>query len=77
MRNQTTRTEISFWFLYFSPRNYVVVDHCPRNLVQMQTTDGLTQLPVKLNTNSDMGGKLLMLLTMLENHEKKTVEMVN
>lgn len=43
----------------------------------MQTTEGLTQIPVKLNSSSDSGGKYLMLLTMLENHEKKTVEMVN
>lgn len=60
---------------FFSVRSYVVVDHCPRNLVQLQT-EGLNQLPVKLNTSSDMSGKLLMLLTMLENHERKTVEMV-
>lgn len=52
---------------------YAVVDYCPRNLVQMASAEGMTNLPVKFTSD---GGRNLMLLTMLQNHEKKTVEMV-
>jgi neuronal guanine nucleotide exchange factor len=51
-----------------------VVDYCPRNLVQMTSAEGMTHLPVKFTSD---GGRNLMLLTMLQNHEKKTVEMVS
>ncbi|KAJ9590440.1 hypothetical protein L9F63_016527, partial [Diploptera punctata] len=53
--------------------NFVVVDYCPRNLVQMTSTEGMAHLPVKYTAD---GGRNLMLLTMLQNHENKTVEMV-
>jgi hypothetical protein len=39
----------------------------------MTGTEGMTNLPVKFTTD---GGRNLVLLTMLQNHEKKTVEMV-
>jgi hypothetical protein len=52
---------------------YAVMDYCPRNLVQMTSTEGMTNLPVKFTSD---GGRNLVLLTMLQNHEKKTVEMV-
>jgi neuronal guanine nucleotide exchange factor len=52
---------------------YAVIDYCPRNLVQMTSTEGMTNLPVKFTSD---GGRNLVLLTMLQNHEKKTVEMV-
>jgi neuronal guanine nucleotide exchange factor len=52
---------------------YAVIDYCPRNLVQMTSTEGMTNLPVKGTSD---GTQNLVLLTMLQNHEKKTVEMV-
>jgi len=52
---------------------YAVIDYCPRNLVQMTSAEGMTSLPVKFTSD---GGRNLVLLTMLQNHEKKTVEMV-
>jgi neuronal guanine nucleotide exchange factor len=52
---------------------YEVTDYCPRNLVQMTSTEGMTNLPVKFTSD---GGHNLVLLTMLQNREKKTVEMV-
>jgi len=39
----------------------------------MTSTEGMTNLPVKLTSD---GGHNLVLLTMLQNHENKTVEMV-
>jgi len=39
----------------------------------MKSTEGMTNLPVKFMSD---GGHNLVLLTMLQNHEKKTVEMV-
>jgi len=39
----------------------------------MTSTEGMTNLPVKFTSD---GGRNLVLLTMLQNHEKKTVEMV-
>jgi neuronal guanine nucleotide exchange factor len=53
--------------------SYVVMDYCPRNVVQMTSTEGMTNLPVKFTSD---GGQNLVLLTMLQNHEKKTVKMV-
>ncbi|XP_068082157.1 uncharacterized protein Exn [Anabrus simplex] len=52
---------------------YTVVDHCPRNMVQVLSAEGMSHIPVKFSSDS---GRNLMLLTMLQNHEKKTVEMV-
>ncbi|KAJ4431135.1 hypothetical protein ANN_19730 [Periplaneta americana] len=52
---------------------YAVIDYCPRNLVQMTSAEGMSNLPVKFTSE---GGRNLMLLTMLQNHEKKTVEMI-
>jgi len=39
----------------------------------MTSAEGMTNLPVKFASDS---GRKLMLLTMLQNHEKRTVEMV-
>jgi neuronal guanine nucleotide exchange factor len=52
---------------------YEVIDYCPRNLVQMTSAEEMTCLPVKVTSD---GGRNLVLLTMLQNHEKKMVEMV-
>ncbi|CAG2054889.1 unnamed protein product, partial [Timema podura] len=52
---------------------YLVTDYCPRNLVQITVAEELPHLPVKFTSD---GSKHLMLLTMLQNHERKTIEMV-
>ena len=39
----------------------------------MTSTEGMAHLPTKYTAD---GGRNLMLLTMLQNHENKTVEMV-
>lgn len=62
----TFRDSISFSVLYFSEENYSVIDYCARNLIQM------TELKDPLVPSS----KFLIMLTMLENHEGKTIEMV-
>nr|XP_018914373.1 PREDICTED: uncharacterized protein LOC109042198 isoform X2 [Bemisia tabaci] len=49
-----------------SEENYSVIDYCARNLIQM------TELKDPLVPSS----KFLIMLTMLENHEGKTIEMV-
>lgn len=48
-----------------SEDTYLVVDHCPRSLVQM------TEMKEVIANN-----RYLIMLTMLENHESKTIEMV-
>jgi neuronal guanine nucleotide exchange factor len=49
------------------------MDYCPRDLVQMTRKEEMTNFPVMFTSD---GGPNLVLLTMLQNHEKKTVEMV-
>ncbi|XP_071446078.1 uncharacterized protein Exn isoform X2 [Hetaerina americana] len=64
-----------------SEENYLVLDFCPRNLVEIVAggLDGLgaptslQQLPPKYFSE---GGKNIFLLSMLQNHENRTVEMV-
>lgn len=52
---------------------FLVFDYCPRNMLTISSGDGLPQLPTK-----DLGQthKNLILMTLLENHERKTVELV-
>jgi hypothetical protein len=52
---------------------YAVMDYCPRNLVQMTRKEEITNLPIKFTSD---GEHSLVLVTMLQNHEKKIVEMV-
>lgn len=47
-----------------SEDSYVAVDHCPRSLVEVCGSDAAA------------GAKHALLLTLLENHEGRTVEMV-
>lgn len=44
---------------------YVAIDHCPRSLVEVCSSDAAA------------GAKHTLLLTLLENHEGRTVEMVS
>jgi neuronal guanine nucleotide exchange factor len=48
---------------------YSVVHYCPRNLVELNSTDMLASLPTK-----DAQGRHLLFLTILENQNEKTVE---
>jgi hypothetical protein len=57
-------------FFYSGEGTFVVIDYCARSLVEMTLSDMMAQ-PMK-----ETSGKFVVLLTMLENHEKKTVEMV-
>lgn len=56
-------------FLY-SEDNYQVTHHCSRNMIEVNA-DSTLSVPLK-----DIQGRYLIFLTILENHEQKTVEMV-
>ena len=62
----------------FSDEHYVVVDHCPRNLVQMQEIDNADNLGIPgLSSSSKRDSVELSFawLTLLQSgHENKTVE---
>lgn len=53
--------------------SYAVLDYCPRNMVQVDEHIR-TEKPIG-KPGSELG-KNLILLTMLQNHENKTLEMV-
>lgn len=62
-----------------SEENFCVVDHCPRNLVQMSSMEDLPQpqqQQLQPPLKGGAGGRHLVLLTMLQNQDSKTVEMV-
>lgn len=50
--------------LSLSEDSFVAVEHCPRSLLEVCASDGAAQ------------AKHALLLTLLENHEGRTVEMV-
>ncbi|XP_065360874.1 rho guanine nucleotide exchange factor 16 isoform X2 [Calliphora vicina] len=53
---------------------FSVFDYCPRNMLTITSGDSLPQLPTKdLNSQTS---KNLILMTLLENHERKTVELL-
>ncbi|XP_030385065.1 rho guanine nucleotide exchange factor 5 isoform X2 [Scaptodrosophila lebanonensis] len=53
---------------------FSVFDYCPRSLLTIASDDSLPQLPTK--DIKDQTGKNLILMTLLENYEGKTVELV-
>lgn len=53
------------WPVHYSEESYVAVDHCPRSLLEVCGSEG-----------GAAAGKHALLLTLLENHEGRTVEMV-
>jgi neuronal guanine nucleotide exchange factor len=58
----------------FRDESFQVIDYCARNLVQVSNPeDGPKQLPVR---GGELQGRNLLLLTLLQNHENRTVEMV-
>ncbi|KAH8302565.1 hypothetical protein KR044_008282, partial [Drosophila immigrans] len=54
--------------------NFSVFDYCPRSMLTLTSGDSLPQLPTK--DIKDPISKNLMLMTLLENYERKTVELV-
>ncbi|XP_034248382.1 ephexin-1-like isoform X1 [Thrips palmi] len=62
-----------------SDETFCVVDYCPRNLVQMSSMEDLPQpqqLQLQPPLKGGVEGRHLVLLTMLQNQENKTMEMV-
>ena len=60
---------------FFSDGNFLVVDYCPRNLVQMSNLleeDG--KLPYGMANAKNIDLNQVVLFTMLQNHEHKTME---
>ncbi|KAH8268760.1 hypothetical protein KR018_003538 [Drosophila ironensis] len=53
---------------------FSVFDYCPRSMLTLAAGDSLPQLPTK--DLKDQAGKNLVLMTLLENCDRKTVEMV-
>lgn len=56
---------------FFSDDSFVVIHYCYRSFIQVSVHDTISSLPTK-----DTQGRNLLFLTILENHEGKTVEMV-
>lgn len=57
-----------------SEEQFLVFDYCPRNMLTISSGDLLPQLPTK---DINQTGKNLILMTLLENHERKTIELVS
>uniref|UniRef100_A0A336MZU7 CSON011407 protein n=1 Tax=Culicoides sonorensis TaxID=179676 RepID=A0A336MZU7_CULSO len=53
--------------------SYLVFDHCQRSMLTVSSGDVIPQLPTKEMSNV---GKHLIIMTLLENYEGKTVEMI-
>lgn len=58
---------------FFSDETFLVTDYCPRALLTVNSGDIVPQLPTK---EMQAIGKHLIIMTLLENHEGKTIEMV-
>ncbi|XP_037939998.1 rho guanine nucleotide exchange factor 19 [Teleopsis dalmanni] len=56
-----------------SDQQFTVFDYCPRSMLTISSGDSLPQLPTK---DINQTGKNLILMTLLENHERKTIELV-
>ncbi|EDV52010.1 rho guanine nucleotide exchange factor 5 isoform X2 [Drosophila erecta] len=54
--------------------SFSVFDYCPRSMLTLAAGDSLPQLPTK--DLKDQAGKNLILMTLLENCDRKTVELV-
>ncbi|XP_016999832.2 rho guanine nucleotide exchange factor 5 isoform X2 [Drosophila takahashii] len=54
--------------------SFTVFDYCPRSMLTLAAGDSLPQLPTK--DLKDQVGKNLILMTLLENSDRKTVELV-
>ncbi|XP_021694132.1 rho guanine nucleotide exchange factor 26-like [Aedes aegypti] len=52
---------------------YLVTDYCPRALLTVNSGDIVPQLPTK---KMQAIGKHLIIMTLMENHEGKTIEMI-
>uniref|UniRef100_A0A1L8DM52 Putative guanine nucleotide exchange factor tim n=1 Tax=Nyssomyia neivai TaxID=330878 RepID=A0A1L8DM52_9DIPT len=56
-----------------SDENFLVFDYCPRSMLTVSSGDVIPQLPTK---DVALAGKHLILMTLLENHEGKTIELI-
>lgn len=54
-------------------KQFVVCDYCPRNLLSVSSGESIPQLPTK---DTNQTGKNLILMTLLENHENKSVDFI-
>ena len=57
----------------FSDDTFLVFDYCQRSLLTVSSGDVIPQLPTK---EMIAAGKNLILMTLLENYDGKTIEMV-
>merc|ERR1712223_465243 len=57
-----------------SDGSFLVVDYCPRNLVQMSTLLEDDKLPYGMANAKNIDLNQVVLFTMLQNHENKTIE---
>lgn len=57
--------------IFSNEDKYMVIDYCKRSLVEIVSSETMSQSPKK-----EAVGKYSILLTMLENFENKTIEMV-
>ena len=65
--------------IYFSDGTFLVVDYCPRNLVQMSDlledeSSTPMRLPYGMSSAKNLDLKQVVLFTLLQNHEHKTIE---
>lgn len=56
-----------------SDDTFIVFDYCNRSLLNVSNGDIIPQLPIK---DLQAAGKHLIVMTLLENHENKMIEMV-
>ena len=64
---------MSWIILFSSDENFVVLDYCPRNMVQVSQLESVDGIPgLKGVTDSCF----LLWVTLLQNHENKTQEML-
>lgn len=67
-------TRFLIFFVNFSEETYLVFDYCQRSMLTVSSGDVIPQLPTKEMLSA---GKHLMLMTLLENYDGKTIEMVS
>lgn len=60
-------------YSFCSDETFLVTDYCPRALLTVNSGDIVPQLPTK---EMQAIGKHLIIMTLLENFEGKTIEMV-
>ena len=70
----------TFFLIFHSDGTFQVVDYCPRNLVQMselleeEGSGNMPRLPYGMSHAKNLDLKQVVLFTLLQNHEHKTIE---